>query len=29
MGILTSTMKLQRHLAKKIFEKEIEDLYKD
>jgi len=26
-GLLTNTMKLQRHLAKKVFEKEIAELY--
>ena len=27
IGILTSTMKLQRYLAKKVFKEEIEKLY--
>ena len=28
VGIVTSTMKLQRHIAKEKFKKEIEELYK-
>lgn len=28
-GILTNTMKIQRHLAKTVYKKEIEGLYKE
>ena len=28
-GIFTSTLKLQRHVAQKVFEKDIEQMYKE